>query len=305
MQAMRPDARVQFPQNVAPLDEAFARAAISLANAFAKGDASALGGMLAPDAKRTLDLLTASGQWEEEVSTIEAVRIVNLAEIPGGDLPSTGGRVFLAIQRPGAAYIVAFAGESAGGTWLFDGAPATAAVRKRASEWDGTSIDDLTAGSGVLASAPPADAPTGDVDAAMNAALGGQADEMMVFGFASLDLMRRIESASGSTASPEQKKAIEAALGQLPPGSLDQLRTMAKAKIDAGYVLPNDKIVMLVNTGEAFSTTLGGKVTRDQVIQFVSNILGMPETQVRAALGGGSPEPATPRPGRGVAPAGG
>ncbi|CAG1000393.1 hypothetical protein PHYC_02836 [Phycisphaerales bacterium] len=302
IQSMKPDARVQFPAEVAPVDEAFARALINLADSLAKGDSSKLAAMLSADAKGDLDALTASGEWEDSTKKIEAVRVVYTSETPRDTLPSSNGEVYLAVQEPDGAYVIGFRASAADGTWRFEGMPSTAATRRRAGEWDGAGVGELESGSGTVASGSffPGDT----IPANVTSMLGG-ADDTLMLGFAVLDLARRIETASGSQASPQQKAMLTAIAGSLPGGALDELRKQAQAKIAAGYKPSDDKIQMLVAAGDAFSMQLGGKVTHDQVIQYVSNIFDLPETHVRRALGGGgTPGPApTAPPGRGPAPA--
>jgi hypothetical protein len=69
------DARVQFPQSKAPVDEDLAEAVILFAGALARGDESAFGTMLDPSARGVLDELLSSGDWEEATGRIEAVRV--------------------------------------------------------------------------------------------------------------------------------------------------------------------------------------------------------------------------------------
>jgi hypothetical protein len=226
------DARVQIADGVSVTDEAFARSAVLLADALARGDDEALTGMLTRPAVEDLDLVLDHG-WDEATEDIEAVRIVyagpfegaivsqaaeqlaaagledaqaqmkemmekmgdamgegmgdmlkqameqvknmtpeelqkmrdeaaaagateeQLAQMDagikalqeGGEIPdltaqmgaALGGDngVLLAIQEPNASYVLGWAGQSAGGDWLFTNVPSTGEVRARASEWDG------------------------------------------------------------------------------------------------------------------------------------------------------------------------
>src|ERR1043165_4813561 len=65
LQSMKADARVQFPAASAPTDEGMARAVITFADAFARGDADKLRPLLDPIGKQVLDQLTASGEWDD------------------------------------------------------------------------------------------------------------------------------------------------------------------------------------------------------------------------------------------------
>src|SRR5262245_53734699 len=81
LQAMKADARVQFPQGAAPTDEGIARAVISLADALARGDTDKMKTMLDPAGKTVLDKLVAAGAWEDSTGkAIEAVRVASLTQ---------------------------------------------------------------------------------------------------------------------------------------------------------------------------------------------------------------------------------
>ncbi|MFA6044476.1 MAG: hypothetical protein WC718_05790, partial [Phycisphaerales bacterium] len=131
------DKRVQYAQAAAPVDESLARAVINFADSLAKGDAGKIGPMLDASAKGVLDSLSASGEWDESTSKIEAVRVVGLSDLSGGQVHSSGAIFYTAIQEPGAAYVLGWAGTRAGDAWVFTGAPSTPATRARASEFDG------------------------------------------------------------------------------------------------------------------------------------------------------------------------
>ena len=81
LQEMDADKRVQFPEDVAPIDVEYARAIISLADSFARGDDGSLRDLLDGDGRRTLDALVESGRWYDDTDRIEAVRVVYLTEL--------------------------------------------------------------------------------------------------------------------------------------------------------------------------------------------------------------------------------
>lgn len=137
-QTMRADKRVQFPAERAPLDERVARAVISLADALAKGDAESFAGQLTGEAKDVLEQLRNTGQWEEATGKIEAVRVVELAA-PGNNPASFG--VTLAIQEPGAAYLVRFGATLTGDRYLFNGQSGGRLVKPRANQFDDGVVD--------------------------------------------------------------------------------------------------------------------------------------------------------------------
>ncbi len=129
---MKPDARVQFPQERAPIDEGMARATIQLADALARGDAKKLESLLEGESKSVLSSLVASGGWDEGTKKIEAVRITLMSETGDG-----GGQVVTAIQEPGAAYALVWQASKVGESFVFKALPAVDEVQRRATDWDG------------------------------------------------------------------------------------------------------------------------------------------------------------------------
>lgn len=159
LQSMKPDARVQFPQGAAPYSEDLAKAIITLASDFAKGDATAVRTHMAPADQMTLDALVGSGDWEESTKKIEGVRVVGTMHA-GPDSPAaTFG---LAFQEQGAAYVVGFAAFKNGSDWLFSGASSPTESKPRASDFDGVSIG------GSFAPAAFFDEPESDTDRPRN-----------------------------------------------------------------------------------------------------------------------------------------
>jgi hypothetical protein len=237
------DARVQFSESVEIIDEDFARGMILLADAVARGDDEAMGGMLTLPAQEVLETLLMDGRWEEGVEGIEAVRVVYagpytgeviaqaasalgaeglegfedlikemggaiaemmgdaienmspeelqkmrdeaaavgateeelkqlddfIAKVEAGETPELpditdedmaqvfGGDhgILLAIQEPNASYLLGWAGQDAGGDWLFTNVPSTGEIRSRASEWDGIGDAGFRYNLALAAGAPP------------------------------------------------------------------------------------------------------------------------------------------------------
>lgn len=147
LQAMKPDARVQFPQSVAPVDRSLAEGVITLANDLAKGDAAALKPILTEPAQHVLDDLVASGGWAEGTKPIEQVRVVSLSNT--SDSHPTDSTVGLAIQGKDGAYLLAWDAKRDGDKWVFTNSPCQGDVKPRASDFDGVSISaDVSASSG-------------------------------------------------------------------------------------------------------------------------------------------------------------
>jgi hypothetical protein len=78
-QELGADPRVQFAPDVSVTDEAFAKAVVKLADAVARGDASKLRSIVNRDTKKVLSDLENSGLWGEQMSGVEAVRVVYAA----------------------------------------------------------------------------------------------------------------------------------------------------------------------------------------------------------------------------------
>ena len=279
LQSIRPDARVQFPQSHAPLDESFARAAITLADALAKGDADKLSAMLTADARILLDQLTGTGEWEDSTANIEAVRVVGVTETPGGfDPASTGGVVTLAIQQPGSAYLLAWQGTKAGGSWVFSGAPAAAGSKTRASDFDSGAADP---GDPTVDPATP-DAPDGEAG-------GGVAADGQIPGAKPMQLYMRAEIVRRGLRRlqkdvPDDQALAEAIAKTISSDAATVLAEMEKGKADAlaRRTLSPQDAYSAISRGVADAKGFGGDLTDDQAIQFYSNVVDMPEPRVRA-----------------------
>ena len=164
MQSVKPDQRVQFPQVAAPVVETLARAVIKLAEAIAKGDSAAMGPMLDPAARGILERLVAGGEWETTTQKIQAVRIVSIVNLGDPISPQMStANVYMAIQEPGKAYVLAWLASRAADTWVFAGNLSTSMTKARASEFDGLSEDVLSkdpeGGAGTPFAPPQADVP--------------------------------------------------------------------------------------------------------------------------------------------------
>ncbi|GMV24785.1 MAG: hypothetical protein AMXMBFR58_08160 [Phycisphaerae bacterium] len=149
-QAMKIDARVQFPQEKAPTNEEFARGILSLADALVKGDAGAMQSLLDTTGESALSTLMSSGEWEQETGKIEAIRVIRVVG------SGTGGTVSMAIQDPRGAYVLNWAATKTGEKLAFAGRPGPDEIKPRASDWErpgvslepGAAIGSTTPGSG-------------------------------------------------------------------------------------------------------------------------------------------------------------
>ena len=173
--AAKVDARVQFPQDRAPVDETLAKAVIDFTNAFAKADSSKLGGMMDPMTKQVLDQLAGNGSLEDEVKKAEALRVVHLTETNISEKNATSATFVFAIQEPGSAYVLAWTVTKVNDAWVFTSAPATSGMHARASEWDGKDFGSYGPTVKVVA-APTPDAPA-DAATASHSGGGGEKKE--------------------------------------------------------------------------------------------------------------------------------
>lgn len=147
LQAMKADARVQFPANKAPTDEKLARAVIELADALARGDAKKFESIIDAPGKGVLAELQASGAWEESTGKkIEAVRVAKL---------SGGGDLVLAVQEVGSAYPLAWKANTSGPAVVFSAVPTRNLILSRASEFDTASLSITSAASAPSPSTKP------------------------------------------------------------------------------------------------------------------------------------------------------
>ncbi len=80
-QSMNIDARVQFPEQFAPVNPELARAVLSFADALVRGDDESLRGMLDSSGVRPLEDLVADGTWFDSTAKAEVVRVTFLAEV--------------------------------------------------------------------------------------------------------------------------------------------------------------------------------------------------------------------------------
>ncbi len=151
----KPDARVQFPQERAPVDPTLAKAVIAFADGFAKSDSGKVGAIMDPATKLVLDQLSSSGAFEEEMKKAESIRVVFLAETAIEETNASGAQLVLAIQDPGSSYVLGWTMAKVNEAWVFSAMPTTGNTRARASEWDGSDISAFAASGGSI-SAPSA-----------------------------------------------------------------------------------------------------------------------------------------------------
>jgi hypothetical protein len=139
---MKPDARVQFPDSVAPADRSLAEGIITLADRLAKGDAPGLKTLITPKAAGVIDDLIASERWNEGTSPIEQVRVVAVSNTQ--EAAPSESLVGFAVQDRGAAYLLAWQAKRDGDKWVFENAVCQPDEKPRASDFDGVEISTST-----------------------------------------------------------------------------------------------------------------------------------------------------------------
>jgi hypothetical protein len=265
---LKPDPRVQFPQEAAPVDESLAKAVITLANAIVKGDSDAVRALLSGDAQVTLDGLVNSGEWDDATGKIEGARVLRIRDnAPTGTQAMSDATVWIAVQEPGSAYVLGWnAINAAGGSWKFDGAPATNAIRPRAQDFASLSDSELIAVVTSTASAAPT--PRGDALASMVsgnlAALASLPDEQLL----------------AMWISSETTKKLGLPLPPLPT-EMQTAVDKGKAAFDAGKRADAASLNAIIQGLQAT-----GK-SRDEIITALAAVLGMDKAALEAMLGGG------------------
>lgn len=150
LRSEKADPRVQFPQEVAPVDESLAKALIAFSSALAKGDASQFRPMLSTSAQATLDALSASGEWDESTGKIAGVRVLRIVDnAPSGGQEMTDATIYLGVQEAGSAYVLGWSALKQGSGWKFNGAASTTATRPRASDFGSLSESELAGATSV------------------------------------------------------------------------------------------------------------------------------------------------------------
>jgi hypothetical protein len=82
-QDMKGDARLSFSDSLGTVtDEDYARACVAFVDAFVKGDAAKLRGMMGPRGKDVLEGLEGAGEWTESTKNLEGVRVIAAGTVP-------------------------------------------------------------------------------------------------------------------------------------------------------------------------------------------------------------------------------
>ena len=134
---MQVDPRVEFASSQAPVNQSLAKAAIELADAFAKGDNEALRKLLDKSQTGILDSLLASEQWYDATEPIEAVRVVSIDPSSRLNPDPQTTKLAIAIQDPSGAYMLGWTGRKVFDDWLFTAVPTDATEQRSVKAFDG------------------------------------------------------------------------------------------------------------------------------------------------------------------------
>lgn len=128
------DARVQFPQEQAPVDEELARAVFTLASALANLDAARMQPLMTNQGRAVLAAV--SSEWFDV--QVEGVRIVFMSASAKTTRDARDALVVTAIaDNTGDPMVLVWNATRAGSAqWLFNPAPATDATRATLASWD-------------------------------------------------------------------------------------------------------------------------------------------------------------------------
>ena len=250
-QSVGADARVQFPQRLAPIDEGFARAALTLADSLARGDDAALRGVLTRPAQAVLDDLIGTGEWYDATDVIEAVRVVELDE--------GAGTLTVAVQDPDGAYPLKWRGVSFDGGTRFEGVEVRDVVLRRASDFD----DGI---------------PANDVSAVRSRSFSLETSEggdspLRVYVF--VELNKAIQRDLGA---PEAANdAVFAVLGRMagkPADDIAELYRLGQTEFQTGMELPADERKMIVDAFVRISQAQGLTMSRERIEALLDEVLG-------------------------------
>lgn len=289
---MDADARLVFPQDVAPVDAGLARAVVNFAEAFLEGDDSAARSMLDLTGQAVLDRLLVTGGWYDATDELEAVHVVDLSEYGSGQ----GGSVTYALQTPGSAYTLSWNVEPGpGGELAFSGADSSSEERPRASDFAGTSYQapetDETEESEAAPSGPPQAVNIQEMDNGLKV-ISDDAPPIMVY--------MVIENTANLLSNAIEQEFTGAQLADLLQYSEDRAKGLAlrkkyqegQALYDQGESVTVDQLKELVEIAksqcEMFRVASEGQldISEDDMYQALSETVGINPTAIKTRTGG-------------------
>jgi hypothetical protein len=207
--------------------------------------------------------------------------------------------VYLAIQEPGDAYVLAWNGRKTGSNWLFSAASSTAATRARASDFDFASSGELASGSGSSAAqvaaasaeaapATPETAKAGDAPAQASAAGTDPANaplaqEGAIPGHRPMELFLHFQITqrvlSGTRFGAPLPNEIHLGLAQKhksDPAIIVQQIEIGQGDAAAGKRLPPEDLAWWVDDAIKVWGGVGGKTDVDEVLGYVAQMTSRP-----------------------------
>lgn len=148
-------AKVEFPKEKGPSDGNLLRATVDLANALAKGDEAAMMPLLSRRDQSVLKDLAERGEWKTQTANLELVRVCAL------NVEDGKAKLGLGVQDKAGAYLLAFEGENAGGSWTFSGLAIEPKTARAAADLDGVELNirPISVAAAAAAPVPPAPKP--------------------------------------------------------------------------------------------------------------------------------------------------
>ncbi len=140
LEDLRLNPKVEFPESREPSTVEIAEAVAEFAAAFATGSSNAASEYLMPADLAVLEQLRENGQWLEETSGIELVRVVALTEDESAGTLQIG----FGVQSEGGAYLLGWQGINDGGRWRFTALPLASKSVPNARALDGIDLSSLS-----------------------------------------------------------------------------------------------------------------------------------------------------------------
>jgi hypothetical protein len=254
LESLAPDARFEFPQDQAPIDESLAQSVIRFGDALARGDDAALRPLLDVSSRAVLERLLVTGGWYDATGSLEAVSVIELQDNDGG------GSLSLALQEPGVAYILNWEALPApdGNGYVFAGRESPAEERARAAEF------------------------AGGVPAVSDALLDSVPEDQLSAIAFSMAVAEELGSRFGTSLPPD---AMLAVMAQQSGQSVEQIRSLldqGREALARGVRPPAIMIKLLATQVEMASKAGGTPIGLDELFEVFAKILNTTADDVRS-----------------------
>ncbi len=273
---MDADARITFPQDVAPVDADLARSVVDFAGAFLSGDDSQVRSMLDLAGQSVLDRLLITGGWYDATDELEAVRVIELRESGGGQ----GGSVTYALQTPGAAYTLAWTvSPGPGGGLVFSGDAADTEERPRASDF---ADPNYQATGGSASSSTPSIPSAGDMSSAL-----ASIDPILIY--MTVELNSKILEDLGLP--DTDKNLVFAGISQsmgLPAAQAETMYNQGKTNFNSGAKLAAPYVSGLIMSMTIITESQNLSIDRERIIELYAQLSGQSVDEVRSMADSGA-----------------